>query len=434
MSIRRGRSAIVSWQAVTASETTPLDYDAIIVGGGPAGATAAILLAQAGQHVALVEKARFPRRKVCGEFISASTWPLLGQLGVAQSLREHAGPVVRRVGIYAGAARLTAPLPPPRQGEVAGACAVGREALDTALLARAGAVGATLWQPWILTGYARDAAGYTCRVEDRDAGRSRALHAPVLIAAHGSWESGPLPTQDFRKAPHPSDMLGFKALFQGGNLPDDLMPLIAFPGGYGGMVGTQGNGISLSCCIRRDHLASLRARWPRPRAGDSVLAHISAHCAGVAATVSEAQLDGPWLAAGPIRPGIHGFGTGGLFTTGNATAEAHPIVAEGISMAIQSAFVLCDRLISRQGATLTQSALASIRREYASAWRRNFSSRLLASTFYAHLFMRPFSTRLAVAAMQQFPSLLAIGTRWSGKSEILRSRRNTESPLTEQNF
>ena len=53
------------------------DYDAIVVGGGPSGATAAALLAKAGWRVAVVEKAPFPRRKVCGEFISETTWPLL---------------------------------------------------------------------------------------------------------------------------------------------------------------------------------------------------------------------------------------------------------------------------------------------------------------------------------------------------------------------
>ena len=410
----------------------PLDYDTIVVGGGPAGATAAILLAQAGQRVALVEKASFPRRKVCGEFISATTWPLLKQLGVAQSLMEHAGPVVRRVGIYAGPAMLAGPLTHSRFGAVDGGCAVGREILDTILLERAGAVGATIWQPWTLTGYARDAAGYTCGVENRATGRSRALHAPVLIAAHGSWESGCLPTQNFWKRPSPTDLLGFKANFRGGDLPDDLMPLIAFPGGYGGMVSTKGNGISLSCCIRRDHLEASRARWPKHRAGDSVLAHISAHCAGVTATVSDAQLDGAWLAAGPIRPGIHGFCTEGIFTIGNAVAEAHPIVAEGISMAIQSASLLCDLLASRQGSTLTPPVLESIRLEYGRAWRRNFSTRLLASAFYAHLFMRPLPTRMVVAAMQRFPSMLTMGARWSGKSDMSRSPRETDIPLSEQ--
>ncbi|HTJ02570.1 MAG TPA: FAD-dependent oxidoreductase, partial [Methylovirgula sp.] len=47
-------------------------YDAIVIGAGPAGATSALALARRGWSVALIEKTLFPRRKVCGEFISAS--------------------------------------------------------------------------------------------------------------------------------------------------------------------------------------------------------------------------------------------------------------------------------------------------------------------------------------------------------------------------
>src|SRR5260370_41391518 len=66
--------------------------DALIIGGGPAGSTAALLLAKAGWSVGLVEKSRFPRRKVCGEFLSATNLPLLRHLGVADSFRKWAGP------------------------------------------------------------------------------------------------------------------------------------------------------------------------------------------------------------------------------------------------------------------------------------------------------------------------------------------------------
>jgi flavin-dependent dehydrogenase len=57
------------------------DYDAIVVGGGPAGSTVAIRLAEAGWSVALVEQKEFPRRKVCGECIAATNLDLLDALG-----------------------------------------------------------------------------------------------------------------------------------------------------------------------------------------------------------------------------------------------------------------------------------------------------------------------------------------------------------------
>src|SRR5258708_14680505 len=93
---------------------TSSTFDALIIGGGPGGATSALLLAKAGWSVALVEKATFPRGKVCGEFLSATNFPLLTHLGVAESFLALAGPEVRQVGRFSGDHAVTADMPRPR--------------------------------------------------------------------------------------------------------------------------------------------------------------------------------------------------------------------------------------------------------------------------------------------------------------------------------
>jgi len=402
-------------------------YDAIIVGGGPSGATAAALLAQAGWRIALIEKTPFPRRKVCGEFISATTWPLLRQLGIADSLLEIAGPVVRRVGLYAGDAMISAELSAPSERVDEGGRALGREHLDTLLLQRTAELGADIWQPWTLSGFAASIGGYDCTIIEKGRGKTRELRSRLIIAALGSWESGAMPTQALRYPPRAGDLFGFKAHFTNSAMPTDLMPLIAFPGGYGGMVHTDGRRVSLSCCIRRDQLARCRQRMPRAKAGPTVLAHIEASCKGVAVALSAATLDGVWLSAGPLRTGIRTFGKDGIFAVGNAAAEAHPIVAEGISMAIQSACLLCEQLIARQDTlrytAFSSDVLDSIRYEYATTWQKNFSRRLHMAALFAHLFMRPICTRIAAGMLERVPQLLTQGARWSGKADRLRGAR-----------
>ena len=87
-------------------------FDVLIVGAGLAGSAAAIQLARAGWSVALVERQRFPRRKVCGECLAASNLPLLEALGVADAFHALAGPALRRVSLCHGGQAASADLPP----------------------------------------------------------------------------------------------------------------------------------------------------------------------------------------------------------------------------------------------------------------------------------------------------------------------------------
>lgn len=392
-------------------------YDAIVIGAGPAGSTAALLLARAGWSVAIVEKARFPRRKVCGEFISAGTLSLLAHAGVAQDVLAHAGPDVTEVGVYAGE-HIAAARMPQAFANVPYGRAIGRDCLDAALLAAAAAAGAEVYQPWRVESCARGDALHVCTIAESSREEERTLVAPVVIAAHGSWDTGRLRLPGTADRARSSDLLAFKARFTGAVLPAGHMPLIAFPGGYGGLVESDGRRVSFSCCVRRDALSACRAASPGTAAGTAVLAHASRTCRGLREALEGAACEEHWLAAGPLRPGLRSAGGDGYFAVGNALGEAHPIVAEGISMAVQSAWILCDRLC---GASPAAARRREIARAYEAAYRRLFAARVRAAALYAAIAMRPASAAVAARMLGVLPGMIAWGARCAGKAETLRA-------------
>lgn len=400
-------------------------YDALVIGAGPAGATAALILASAGCSVAVVEKALFPRRKVCGEFISATSLPLLRELGVASSFLAHAGPEIRRVGLYAGETILVADMPCPWSGSEARGRALGREHFDTLVLACAARAGVKVWQPWAIARVERTERGFVCAATAKDGVERMTLGARIIIAAHGSWERGTLPTQSLRYPARASDLFAFKAHFRNCDMQEGLMPLVVFPGGYGGMVQSDSGRTTFSCCIRRDYLARCRQQSGRIRAAEAVFAHIQASCRGVGEALSGATRDGAWLSTGPIRPGFRAFRYDGIFNVGNAAGEAHPIIAEGISMAIQSAWLLCGCLIARKDAVFRGRAVETVGRDYAASWRKNFARRIHAAAVFAHLAMRPAVAELALALLKRTPAILTLGAYLSGKAQPLGGVQNS---------
>ena len=111
--------------------------DAVVVGGGPAGSTCALLLARAGLTVTLVERSAFPRRKVCGEYLNTGAVAALDRIGLLAEVRAHAFALhgVRLIPPRAPAVEL----PFTR-----GALACERETLDAILLRAAVYAGVTV--------------------------------------------------------------------------------------------------------------------------------------------------------------------------------------------------------------------------------------------------------------------------------------------------
>jgi geranylgeranyl reductase family protein len=165
--------------------------DVVVVGAGPAGAATAILLAEAGHEVLLLDRARFPRDKVCGEYLSPEGSRILDRLGVLKAVEAAGARPLRGMRITApDGTRLCGDY--PRAGRWRGyrdhALAVPRRLFDAVLVERARALPVTVREGFRVTDLVVE-GGRVTGVEgvDQDGGglRSERLGARLVVGADG---------------------------------------------------------------------------------------------------------------------------------------------------------------------------------------------------------------------------------------------------------
>jgi menaquinone-9 beta-reductase len=115
--------------------------DVLIVGAGPAGSIAALMLARAGVRVRLVDRAQFPRDKLCGDTLNPGALAILDALGIGVQIRARALPVSGMIVTGPGGATVAATYPDHLRG-----AAIRRADLDLLLVAAAIEAGAVLDQ------------------------------------------------------------------------------------------------------------------------------------------------------------------------------------------------------------------------------------------------------------------------------------------------
>jgi flavin-dependent dehydrogenase len=162
---------------------------AVVVGAGPGGSSTAWHLAKLGIEVILLDRASFPRDKICAEYLSPQASRILAGMGAMEEI-EASGPA------HLTGMRVRAPNGCEIHGSFVArhgyrafrdkGIAVRRSVLDAILVQRAQSAGATLIEQARVTDVLRDELGHACGVSILDrAGASRELHASLVIGADG---------------------------------------------------------------------------------------------------------------------------------------------------------------------------------------------------------------------------------------------------------
>lgn len=174
--------------------------------------------------------------------------------------------------------------------------------------------------------------------------------------------------------------------------------------------------LTLAGCIRRDTLAAWRGRLPGTPAAMAFERYLRASCRGVSETLAGAIRSGPWLSVGPLQPRIRLRKPERLFLVGNAAGETHPLIGEGMSMALQSAFLLAGYLVAQPAHAIDAARALEIQTAYRSAWRNAFALRLRLAAMFAHTAMRPVLSLPVTRVLQNFPELLTMAAHMAGKA------------------
>ena len=345
------------------------DCDVLVVGAGPAGTVAARQLAAAGVRVRIVDRATFPRDKLCGDTLNPGCLAMLGRLdaAVAGRIRARAFAITGMTITGPGGVTVNADYPFGLNG-----AAVLRRELDEWLLEAAVGAGAcfdpgvAVRRPEVTDGPLRvNGVRSTC------GRREYALRARVLIAADGrtSRLAASLGLSKFAAKPR---RWAYGAYFAGVSGMSSHGEMHIRGDGYVGVAPLPG-GVANVCVVRER--PNLTAGEPAASvvanaiAADGMLRDRFAR----AAAVSDVAILGP-LAVESLAAGCPG-----LLLAGDAAGFVDPMTGDGLRFAIRGGELAAQAALSEleTGEPAHQQLLAWRTREFAGKWRLNRTLRSL---------------------------------------------------------
>jgi flavin-dependent dehydrogenase len=370
--------------------------DVLIAGAGPAGAIAATVLARAGARVLVLERARFPRHKLCGDTLNPGALAILDRLGLAHvvsgglpvdgmMVTGEAG--VRVIARYEG-----------RQGR-----SLPRRELDEALADAASRAGAQVDEGVLVDGPLVDSSGGAASVRGllikRADGRRLPVDARIVIAADGRHSRVGRALRLSRAAPHPrrwaigayfEDVAGMTSLGEMHVRRAHYLGVAPLPGG-----------LANACLVAPQVPGGAHAE---------VLGRALMSDPDLRARFAGARMVGEAACLGPLAVDCSVAGVPGLLLAGDAAGFVDPMTGDGLRFAFRGGELAARealRIMEHGGRRDGHVRLASARaHEFARKWRFNRTLRLLV----AH----PGAVRAAGYAAALAPAMLQRAIRYAG--------------------
>jgi flavin-dependent dehydrogenase len=349
--------------------------DVIIIGASLAGAAAAFRLARGGASVFVLEKSHFPRPKICGEFLSAESFPVLSGMGLLGELREHGAEEISTFAAYGpSGSPVTGRMPKP-------VLSISRDLLDNLVIGKSREAGARIhFDETVVSWEGNSTDGFTVRTT------KSMFNAPTLIGAWGRFSTLDPRLKSTRHGGSPA-LFGFKKHLTGesGFLSGKVV-LHVFDRGYLGLSRVEKGIVNLAALTvpevareaHHDFDRLLRRLCRESRTlGD--------HLSGLSA------VPGPVLVSEPVHLGPRGPLVGEALLAGDAAGVLDPYTGSGMSAALISGDVAGELVLRHLEGAMDA---AELRHTYQEKYDRLMKGRFFFSRLFRPVFVSRFAARL----------------------------------------
>jgi menaquinone-9 beta-reductase len=345
-------------------------HDVVIVGAGPTGSLAALVFARAGHRVALLDRATFPRAKVCGNCFNPSVWNTWERLDLTESYAALPHQECSGFAIHCeGQPLFSRDFPSERQGPRA----IGREVFDDWLLSEARRSGAEFFPETTLSGL--DAQNGTVQT-------SRGEFSGRLILGADGRNSQVARLAGLMPPPRRCHRIAWQASFPIPHDLDDRVHMHVFEEGYFGYTRYSPTQAVISMVLdsrrSQDPLRLARRSLPWLESQD-------------------------WLRMNPISRAPARLGQDRVWLLGDAARVVEPFTGEGIAFALSTGLLAAEAALEGFAQDDLHSALAT----YARSHRQLYRQRAWVNTLLRWALTTPSYTVRIARLMQRLPGVVS---------------------------